>query len=60
MPDAEEPDLEDIRGKIRAWANRAEMAKQLGNAELVQQALERKRQYENALARIQEFNIGDR
>jgi phage shock protein A len=50
-----ESDFQVIRGQIRAWANRAAMAKQMGNEELVQQALEKKRQYENALARLQEF-----
>jgi phage shock protein A len=33
------------------------MAKQMGNEQLAQQALDKKRQYENALARLQEFEI---
>lgn len=42
--------LRDIQGKISAWQNRAWMAKQQGNDELVRQALERKWEYEKRLA----------
>ncbi len=44
-----------LRGLIEAWKNRAVMAKQAGNEELVRKALERKRLCENELARLQEF-----
>ncbi len=46
-----------IRDQIETWANRAAMAKKMGNEQLAQQALDKKSQYENALARLQEFEI---
>jgi phage shock protein A len=58
MQDEENPE-EGIRRQIATWQNRADMAKAQGNEELVRQALARKRQYENALARFQEFNISE-
>jgi phage shock protein A len=33
------------------------MANQMGNEQLAKQALDKKREYENALAKLQEFEI---
>jgi phage shock protein A len=52
-----ESNFQHIRDQITTWGNRAAMAKQMGNEQLAQQALDKKRQYENALARLQEFEI---
>lgn len=46
---------EELKRLIKTWATRAEMARQAGQAERVEKALERKRQYENELAGSQEF-----
>jgi len=48
-----------IKDQIETWDNRAKMARQQNNEELAQQALERKRKYENALAQLQEFELDD-
>ena len=57
MPDEGNSQLQDLKDKIKTWANRAEMARKQGQSELVQQALDRKRDYENALAKLQEFEV---
>lgn len=65
MQDDAVPDIpvrhtaQEIRDQIAAWSNRMAMAKQQGNEELVQQALNRKQSLENMLARRQEFEIDD-
>lgn len=46
---------EEVKRLIKTWATRAEMARQSGQDELVEEALKHKRQYENELARLQEF-----
>lgn len=51
--------IERLKEQIAAWGNRAQMARQQGNEELMRQALMRKRQYENELARLQEFDVDD-
>jgi phage shock protein A len=53
----ENPKLKAFKDQIKTWSNRAEMARQQGNDELVELALERKRQYENELAKLQEFEL---
>jgi|688.fasta_scaffold326844_2 phage shock protein A len=57
MPDEEHTQAQDLKDKIKTWENRAEMARKQGNGELVKQALDRKRGYENALAKLQEFEV---
>ncbi|CAN5401225.1 hypothetical protein BH11CYA1_BH11CYA1_04490 [soil metagenome] len=57
MPAENKSNIELIKGQISAWNNRAEMARQQGNDELMQQALERKRFYENELAKLQEWDV---
>ena len=57
MPDEGNSYLQDLKDNIRMWANRPEMARKQGQSELVQQALDRKRDYENALAKLQEFKV---
>lgn len=47
---------EELKELIKTWGTRAEMARKQGNQDLVRQALERKQQYENELARRQEFD----
>lgn len=49
------PTSQQLKEQIRIWQVRAEMAQKQGNDDLVQQALERKKQYENELAKLQEF-----
>ena len=55
MPKKDDSKFQLLKEKITTWGNRAEMARKQGNAELVEQALEYKRKYENELARLQEF-----
>ncbi len=50
---------EELIRQAKTWTNRAEMARKMGNIELVDQALERKRHYENELAKLQEFQLND-
>lgn len=57
MPIPEDSKLQKIKDQIEAWNNRAAMARQQGKTDLEQQALERKKQYENELARLQEFEL---
>ena len=57
MQENDKSQIEGIKGQISAWNNRANMARQQGNAELLQQALERKVFYENELAKLQEWNV---
>ncbi len=57
VPIPEDCKLEKIKKKIETWNNRAAMARQKGYAELEQQALEHKRDYENQLAKLQEFEL---
>jgi phage shock protein A len=52
-----ESDFQRLRDQIKTWANRAAMANQMGNEQLAKQALDKKREYENALAKLQEFEI---
>ena len=46
----------ELKAQIQTWANRAEMARKQGNSDLVEKALEHKREYENRLAKLQEFD----
>lgn len=46
-----------LKKQINAWSNRAAMAKQQGSDDLVRQALDQKRKYENELAKLQEFEL---
>ena len=57
MPDEEHTQAQEIKDKIKTWGNRAEMARKQGNGELVKQALDLKRDYENAPAKLQEFEV---
>ena len=57
MANEEHTQIQDLKDKIKTWGNRAEMARKQGNGELVKQALDRKRDYENALAKLQEFEV---
>jgi phage shock protein A len=57
MPNEEYSQAKDLKDKIKTWANRAEMARKQGNDELLKQALDRKRDYQNALAKLQEFEV---
>lgn len=57
MPNPEDSQLQRIKDQIETWNNRAAMARQQGMTDLEQQALERKKQYENELARLQEFEL---
>jgi len=41
---------EELKAKISTWQNRAYMAQQQANHDLVKQALEQKRKYEKLLA----------
>ncbi|CAN5383941.1 hypothetical protein BH10CYA1_BH10CYA1_52170 [soil metagenome] len=59
MPVPEESKSQVLKGQITTWGNRAEMARKQGNDDLVQQAMARKRQYENELAKLQEFEVKD-
>jgi phage shock protein A len=63
MPEENDPDS-SIRAKskrlkeqISAWSNRAAMARQQGMADLEQQALGRKSNCEDELAKLQEFEM---
>ncbi len=66
MADEDDPKIpvrltaQEIKGQIAAWANRMAMAKQQGNDELIEQALNRKQSYENQLARLQEFELDEK
>jgi phage shock protein A len=55
MPQEEPSKFQKLRDQIETWKNRAAMARQAGRDELVQQAMEHKRRYENELAKLQEF-----
>lgn len=57
MPIPEDSKMQKIKKQIETWNNRAEMARQQGYAELTQQALDRKRQWEDELAKLQEFEV---
>jgi phage shock protein A len=48
-----------LKDQIRAWDNRAKMARQQGMDDLVRQALEHKRKFENCLAQVQEFEVDE-
>jgi hypothetical protein len=50
---------EQLQRQIDTWANRAAMAKQQGNEDLLEQALRKRDQYKDALARLQEFEVND-
>jgi phage shock protein A len=50
---------QELKRQVDAWKNRAEMARKMGNVELVDQALERKRHFENELAKLQEFELNE-
>lgn len=54
MSSAAQSKKQELRERIKTWSNRAEMARQQGNMDLVEQALEHKRKYENELAKLQE------
>lgn len=53
---AQKPTKQELKDKINTWANRAQMARAQGSEDLVQQALEHKRRYENDLAKLEEFD----
>jgi phage shock protein A len=57
VPAKENSGVKELKRRVEAWSNRAEMARKMGNAELVDQALEQKRQCENELAKLQEFEL---
>ena len=57
MPIPEDSKIQKIKGQIEAWKNRAAMARQQGRHDLEQQALDHQREYENALAKLQEFEL---
>ena len=59
MPEEKNSKLKDLKLKISSWGNRLEMAKMQGNDELIKTALEQKRKYQNELAKLQEFEIGN-
>ena len=59
MPDKKDSQSQRLKDQIKTWKNRAEMARQQGMDDLVQQALEKKRLYENELAKLQEFEIDE-
>jgi phage shock protein A len=44
-----------VREQIEIWRNRASIARELGKDELADLSLVRTRDYENELARLQEF-----
>ncbi|MBX9720149.1 MAG: hypothetical protein K2X81_02040 [Candidatus Obscuribacterales bacterium] len=44
---------EELRAKISTWQNRAYMAQQQGNEDLMLQALEQKHKYEKLLAALE-------
>jgi hypothetical protein len=50
---------QQVKDIIAVWKNRAEMARQQGNNELTEVALKKAREYEDALARRQEFELED-
>jgi hypothetical protein len=47
--------VRSIKGNIVAWTSRAEMAKQLGNTQLLQKALKYKTKYEKELAALKQL-----
>ena len=47
--------VRSIKGNIAAWTSRAEMAKQLGNTQLLQKALKYKTKYEKKLAALKQL-----
>jgi len=55
MPKKSNPKFQILKDQITTWANRAEMARKQGSADLVRQALEHKSKYEDELAKLQEF-----
>jgi phage shock protein A len=57
VPDEEHTKAPEINDTIKTWGNRAEKAIKQGYGELVKQTLDRKRDYENALAKLQEFEV---
>ncbi len=57
MPIPDDTQLQKIKKQTEPWNNRAAMARQMGNGDLEQQTLDRKKEYENALAQLQEFEL---
>lgn len=55
MPDKQQSNFGELRNRVQTWKNRAAMARQAGNAELEAEALQRARDYENEIAKLQEF-----
>jgi hypothetical protein len=56
-PQDNQAQLAALKGQIAAWRNRAAMARQQGNKVLEQQAQEKVTAYENAVARLREFEL---
>lgn len=51
--------IKSCQAQIRTWDKRAAMASQQGNDNLVDRALEKKRAFENELARLQEYEVDE-
>lgn len=45
----------ELIDKIKTWENRAKMAQKQGNTDLAEKALDHKRECENELALLEEF-----
>jgi hypothetical protein len=55
LPEMKPSKFAKVREQIEVWRNRASIARELGKDELADLSLVRTRDYENALARLQEF-----
>jgi len=44
--------IKDLMDKIKTWDNRAQVAKQQGNAQMTQMALDKKKEFENELSKL--------
>ncbi len=63
MTDEDDPNFsihtksQRLKDQIRAWGNRAAMAQKQGMDDLAKEALDKKRYFENELAKLQEFEV---
>ncbi|HEY9717723.1 MAG TPA: hypothetical protein V6C69_09660 [Trichormus sp.] len=55
LPQMKPSKFAKVREQIEVWRNRASLARELGKDELADLSLVRTRDYENELARLQEF-----
>ncbi len=50
---------QELKSQIKAWKNRAEMARHMGQNDLAEEALDHARKLENELTRLQEFEVDE-